>query len=877
MEHFGFDPHTAAQLCREKVAVADLFLGLYAHRYGSRPDGFAGKSYVELEYEWATELSTPPTMLIFFVDEKIPWLPKWIDHGDDWERLQQFKRKLRERHLPGKLKTLDKLSSDLFQHLPRFRDEASKAVSLRPPELPVPPDPYVAHEYPLLQTESVIGRAEELTQFDSWIVDPNGARLMSVVAMGGMGKSTLTWRWFHDRVVHVMTPLAGRFWWSFYDEDADFDQFIVVALAYCSKQPINVIEAISPPDRERQLLSLLDRKPYLLVLDGLENLLEAYANPDLAYVNDEDMDRLTHDELAVSVVASDQHRRRRTVDRRAGEFVRKLTCVRKARTLVTTRLLPSELQTATGADLPGSVQWRLPRMRFEDASALWRAMGVSGTDNKLKDLFERIDYYPLLIRLLARAVAEYPHAPGSLEAWQQAHSDFDPFALPLVQSKSHVLANELRGLSRDSRLLLEMVSVFRSPIGYLTLEELFVGFLSWAVEHLDAKLGELEEDRGLLGWDRSLNVYDVHPVVRGVVLQEMRAGNSDSDNLIEAALPFVEMVRIMIGLEKYAAAAQLYVSRLRGGTFSFTEAGMGVTEIALLESFFPSGIEQDPAVEPDDAQGFIAWLGDAYEAAGRLEPALRCATRCVVRLEAGAVPGFLHRYVSERCRVMGQLSQALDSAVLADADGDGVQLALCLATLGQHVAARQTLARQSERYQITQPGASQIYLLAGEYPESVEVGRQFLRGANLWILDRLKTSVDIVEAEIHRGNIDDGSIALEDILREARAKHLIEPELQSLRVLADAHRLRGEYTKARKFLDELAEAAATHGPYRLIQADAANIRALLLDAEPIERGAAAAGAYRLAWCDGPPHAYRRALDRAAATLSELGLPLPDQL
>ena len=35
---------------------------------------------------------------------------------------------------------------------------------------------------------------------------------------------------------------------------------------------------------------------------------------------------------------------------------------------------------------------------------------------------------------------------------------------------------------------------------------------------LDATLTELE-DRGLVGWDKAANRYDLHPIVRGVVWQ----------------------------------------------------------------------------------------------------------------------------------------------------------------------------------------------------------------------------------------------------------------------------------------------------------------------------------------------------------------------
>src|SRR5262245_16574954 len=92
MEDFGPNPRNAVALCLEKVRSADLFLALYAHRYGFRPDGFGGVSIVELEYEWALEAGIP--ILIFMVDEEQPWPPKHIDRGRDRERLQDFKSRL---------------------------------------------------------------------------------------------------------------------------------------------------------------------------------------------------------------------------------------------------------------------------------------------------------------------------------------------------------------------------------------------------------------------------------------------------------------------------------------------------------------------------------------------------------------------------------------------------------------------------------------------------------------------------------------------------------------------------------------------------------------------------------------------------------------
>jgi tetratricopeptide (TPR) repeat protein len=902
MEEFGPDPRAAAELCREKVESADLFLGLYAHRYGYVPDGFAGRSITELEYEWAIARRPAPPLLLFVVDDELAWPPKWIDRGESWERLQEFIKRLRTSHVTGTLTTPEQLREDLFVHLPRFLDQApTAAVAPRLPPLPAPPEPFVAHQYTLLQTARVIGREAELARLDAWVGDPEAARLLSLVAIGGMGKSALTWKWFHERAPQAMVPLSGRLWWSFYEADAGFDRFVVAALAYCSGQPVDAVMALSPVDREYQLLSLLDRVPFLFVLDGLERVLIAYANLDFAHLADEDLDRSTGHAIAQSGHAPGtggllgRHRLRQTIDPRTGEFLRKLTRVRASRTLVTTRLFPSELQTVTGHVLPGSAAWFLAGMQPEDALALWRAMGVSGDDAELERLFISIEHYPLLIRALAGEVAGYRPAPGDLDAWRRAHPDFDPFALPLVQAKSHVLAYALSDLGADASEVLQTVAAFRAPVDYQTVAALFVQRHGWSPRRLDGVLTDLE-DRGLLGWDRGANRYDLHPVVRGVVWsglddvrrralygqleQHFTAGPAASAEIrsVEDALPVIELMRALIGLGRYEDAADLYFDRLhRSIDFSFTDTGMGHVNIALLEGLFPAGIEQPPAVQPNHVTGVLAQLGHAYQVAGRLSDAHRFGVRNIEGRKPGKTDAQLYRQVSQRDLELGRLRMALERAGLAAMPGDkydAVNLALCEATVGRYDAALRRLASlRADEYYNPHRSETRVRLWMGEFDRAAELGRRALPWAARYFDARLELTIDVAEADLHLGRLDEATGTLMDILREARSKALTEVEMDSLRCLADAYRLRGDHTSARAFLDDLDEIAA-RGPYRLIQADAANIRALLPDADPAQRRADGEQAYLLAWCDGPPYAYHRALELATRTLRDLGTPLP---
>jgi hypothetical protein len=83
-----------------------------------------------------------------------------------------------------------------------------------------------------------------------------------------------------------MRPLTGRLWWSFYPPGVTFDHFVTRALMYVTGRSSPQVEQVPTPDREWRLLEILTWHPFLIVLDGLERLLMAYARPDAAYIDD---------------------------------------------------------------------------------------------------------------------------------------------------------------------------------------------------------------------------------------------------------------------------------------------------------------------------------------------------------------------------------------------------------------------------------------------------------------------------------------------------------------------------------------------------------------------------------------------------------------
>jgi len=74
----------------EKVSQCDVFILILAHRYGSI-DPKTHCSIVELEYNKAKDLKIP--ILAFFLDENIPWPPKYIEWSNK-EKLNNLKKSI---------------------------------------------------------------------------------------------------------------------------------------------------------------------------------------------------------------------------------------------------------------------------------------------------------------------------------------------------------------------------------------------------------------------------------------------------------------------------------------------------------------------------------------------------------------------------------------------------------------------------------------------------------------------------------------------------------------------------------------------------------------------------------------------------------------
>lgn len=101
IEEFDNPPTNILQLSFNAICQAEVFVGLYAHRYGFIPDGEL-ISIPHHEYLWAKERGIP--MLLYIIEE---------DSTPEDPRLVNFKKEIMSRHVVCSFKTADDLEAQI--------------------------------------------------------------------------------------------------------------------------------------------------------------------------------------------------------------------------------------------------------------------------------------------------------------------------------------------------------------------------------------------------------------------------------------------------------------------------------------------------------------------------------------------------------------------------------------------------------------------------------------------------------------------------------------------------------------------------------------------------------------------------------------------
>jgi tetratricopeptide (TPR) repeat protein len=902
MEEFGPQRPQPEQVCQQKVESCDVFVLLLAHRYGSRPPG-KQLSYTELEYGWAARRPDMP-LLAFVVDPDLPWPPRDMDQGPDGEALKLFVDRVLASHSVKPLAGKDRFREDLIIALWQHEVARVSAAELdpepdtgeKPSESPVPSPPAFYPVPSYVGSAPFTGRAAHLAELDEWARSPDP--VMVVEAIGGTGKSALTWDWVQDGACYAVDGLAGRLWWSFYDGSASMTRFLQEVLAYTTERPMREVRRLSRADLADEVFSALTSRPYLLVLDGFERLLAAYHRFDPSKLRDEE-------------VKQDQ---RSLIEPNADDVVRRLAAAGPSKVLISTRLMPTALESRFGQRLPGVRHLRLPGLDDDDTRTLLGRLEVRGSPQAIAGFFRPLGNHPLLIGIVAGLVRDYRAEPGGFDRWLADPTAGGAFTVPgldLSQQRTHILAAALASLQPGPRQLLGWISVLAGAVGWSALNAINPfqperpdpdddDAEAWASGEavvrapalLDAALKDLE-DCGLLWWDRSSNTYDLHPIVRAYAYDQLeeservRANDRVRDHFqalpaedpgratsVEDLTQTITIFRALIGAGHFSDASIMW-NRFKQALLVDLGAYATVTEL-----LGPLAARGTPRIRSDLANACGA-AGQYAEAIGRRTSLLAESLReadvygaCICLAELAKYFRRTGDYaVAQRCA-------DLEAAVRVAADYQAVGEMLL-----SHAGRTMVKGRTEEA--------------ANLLDQAETLG---LHGNNPWFeedIQYLRLFIALVDESLTHGQLADAATRIRSLsgrrhLAELRYRLFLRqeqfaPALSAAQEYEQLGRDAGiDVTPATSaFLlaklgrtDEAAAAvedALTRLP-RIHPAQRPHLylaRALRELGRTVEAAFHAREAYRQAWADGPPNSHYWNLRDARQLLEDMGKPVPD--
>lgn len=467
------------------------------------------------------------------------------------------------------------------------------------------------HPYPM--PPNFTGRIAERAMLTQWLNDDSKNHLFILRALGGFGKSALTWHWLTHDVNHE--EWAKVVFWSFYEGDASFEHFIEETLKYLK---------LEVPQGQRlqldELLKAMQSQKTLLIMDGFERALRAYSSMNAAYQGDEEPKMEDNQLDCVNINA---------------EIFLKSICSlpsMKSKVLMTTRLTPRVVKPR-GEFMLGCREEELTAMQKDDAIEFFHKQKIKGTHAEIEAACAPYGYHPLSLRILAGLIANDREIPGDIAVASKLDITDD-----VIANKHHVLEVSFNTLSSEQQKLLSNLACFRSPMKYAALKvisgipaRIRKKAKTSSTEKLNDSL-QILENRGLLQWDRKVNTYDLHPIVRRYAYERLTtseritahtrlrdyfaAVDVPKPQTLDDLGPVIELYLHTVQAGEFDKALEIYQDRL--WKIIFYQLGSCQTQIDLLSVLFVDGEDKPPRLTEGRDQGFAMHeLADAYGLVGQ--------------------------------------------------------------------------------------------------------------------------------------------------------------------------------------------------------------------------------------------------------------------
>jgi hypothetical protein len=449
--------------------------------------------------------------------------------------------------------------------------------------------------------------------------------MLVLEAIGGMGKTALSWVWLQEEVLAKNAELDGVLWWSFYDEpfESFLESLFFYVIASEAKQsfaaregllrrsaPRNnkIIERGALSDQLSLLQSILYNNRFLLILDGFERALRGYAGMRAMFIQEKGLSP----QEAKAAEAEWDRRQREPVHPQASQFLRRLA-TGKCKTLMTTRLFPAPLEEVAGVR-----HERLHGLSPTDSVRFFRSEGLTGTRAEMERAAAIYGNHPLMLKLLGTALRR-----------KRAKDIAAAFKLNLIDQKEpqKILATSFNLLNKDEQQVATTVAVFRSSFGFEAVQALFSEMPADRLWELLQGLQQL----GFLFYDEARQQFDFHPILRSFLYDHLTTRDAVHQRAVIyfQALPMPEKVvtladlgpvieryHHLIGADKFDEAWDLFRDRLHNPIY-YQLANYNL-QIELQRVLFSEGEDHPPRLQKEADQ---AWtlnnLAAAYSLSGQ--------------------------------------------------------------------------------------------------------------------------------------------------------------------------------------------------------------------------------------------------------------------
>jgi len=841
-------------------------------------------------------------------------------------------------------------------------------------KIPAPPTFYAEPEY--IGSHRFFGRKSQLQDLSEWAKSSDPNNLMLFEAIGGNGKSMLTWEWCTKFSKKVREDWAGIFWYSFYERGAVMADFCQRAIAYMTGTPLDDIKTMKTAELKDWLISELKRKPWLLILDGLERVLVAYHRIDAAEISDEEAEQ-PKDKIANRNPCD-------TIRDEDNDLLRALTASAPSKILVTSRLTPRILLNPSGQPVNGVKRSVLPGLRPVEAEQLFRSCGIVGDGNTIQTyLSQNCDNHPLVIGALAGLINGYLPDRGNFDVWvndPNGGGELDFANLDLTQRRNHILHIALASLHEKGKQLLSTLALVSESVDYTTLcslnpylppepaivhdpekkwrllseeeleirrEELHamspeeqrilqnqqteqqrsyeiavriwkeyqVNIARWKEQvHSSQNLQKLTaltldlEQRGLIQYDSASQRYDLHPVVRYVVLNTATSKEKSihgkrvvdyfstrphnpyrEAETIQDVTSGLTVVRTLVKLKHFQDAVNSYKGDLADALAYNLEAH--VETLSLLMPMFPNGIASvSQEIDLLDAAYIARHASIALASIGEYEDSISINEVSIdIMLSLGKWDriSVILSSMTHRCFLIQNRIATADridtmSLYLANASKNNLSIFLCLmrqfyteSRLGKWEIAEETwnkldvMGREWSRCAYRQGMAEECYTL-NRYWQGTLQNDEIAKTIDIATKDNNRTTIrNMIRLQgrlaLDARDWESANSHFQEAVRMARERSVIDNEAETGLAIAKWH-----LQKLSNPTDEAARLALLKNPsYRLLaelwlaigNKDEARINALR--------------AFDWAVADGTPYVHYHELLNAKKLLISLNIPIPN--